>query len=158
MINSFPHFINSQTETLILGTMPGVASLQKQEYYAHKRNHFWKIMYTLFGSLPISEIFSEKIKLLQENRLGLWDVLENCERKGSLDVHIKNQKENDFESLFKEFPHIEKIIFNGKESHRYFVKQFGQIKGITYYVMPSTSPANTMSFENKLKIWSTCFQ
>ncbi|MFB0911444.1 MAG: DNA-deoxyinosine glycosylase [Flavobacterium sp.] len=158
MINSFPHFINSQTETLILGTMPGVASLQKQEYYAHKRNHFWKIMYTLFGSLPISEIFSEKIKLLQENRLGLWDVLENCERKGSLDVHIKNQKENDFESLFKEFPRIEKIIFNGKESHRYFVKQFGQIKGITYYVMPSTSPANTMSFENKLKIWSTCFE
>jgi hypoxanthine-DNA glycosylase len=158
MINSFPHFINSQTETLILGTMPGVASLQKKEYYAHKRNHFWKIMYTLFGSLPISEIFSEKIKLLQENRLGLWDVLENCERKGSLDVHIKNQKENDFESLFKEFPRIEKIIFNGKESHRYFVKQFGQIKGITYYVMPSTSPANTMSFENKLKIWSTCFE
>ena len=122
MINSFPHFINSQTETLILGTMPGVASLQKQEYYAHKRNHFWKIIYNLFSSLPISEIYIEKIKLLKENRLGLWDVLENCERKGSLDVHIKNQKENDFQSLFKEFPHIQKIIFNGKESHRYFIK------------------------------------
>jgi hypoxanthine-DNA glycosylase len=158
MISSFPHFINSQTETLILGTIPGVASLMKQEYYAHKRNHFWKIMYTLFSSLPISEIYIEKIKLLQENRLGLWDVLENCERKGSLDVHIKNQKENDFQSLFKEFPHIQKIIFNGKESHRYFIKKIGQIEGITYYVMPSTSPANTMSFENKVKIWSTCFE
>jgi hypoxanthine-DNA glycosylase len=157
MITSFPHFVNHQTEILILGTMPGIASLEKQEYYAHKRNHFWKIIYTLFKNLPISEIFEEKIKLLQSNKLGLWDVLENCERKGSLDVHIKNQKENDFETLFNEFPGIHKIIFNGKESHRYFVKKFGQIEGITYYVMPSTSPANTMSFENKLKIWSTCF-
>ncbi|CAM3029577.1 DNA-deoxyinosine glycosylase [Flavobacterium frigoris] len=158
MITSFPHFVNHQTQILILGTMPGVVSLEKQEYYAHKRNHFWKIMYTLFGNSHISEIFEEKIKLLQSHKLGLWDVLENCERKGSLDIHIKNQKENDFESLFNEFPSIHKIIFNGKESHRYFAKKFGKIEGITYYVMPSTSPANTMSFENKLKIWSTCFQ
>ncbi|RTZ03399.1 DNA-deoxyinosine glycosylase [Flavobacterium sp. RSP49] len=158
MIHSFPPFINSETEILILGTMPGIASLEKQEYYAHQRNHFWKIMYTLLNNLPIDQIFGEKIKLLQENKIGLWDVLENCERKGSLDIHVKNQKENDFETLFKEFPGINKIIFNGKESHKYFMKKFGQIKGITYHVMPSTSPANTMSFENKLEIWSTCFE
>ena len=158
MIQSFPPFVNSETKILILGTMPGIASLEKQEYYAHKRNHFWKIMYTLLDNLPISEIFEEKIQLLQANNIGLWDVLENCERKGSLDIHIKNQKENDFESLFREFPEITKLIFNGKESHKYFLKKFGQIKGITYYVMPSTSPANTMSFDNKLKIWSTGFQ
>ena len=158
MIQSFPPFVNSQTKILILGTMPGIASLEKQEYYAHKRNHFWKIMYTLLNNLPISEIFEEKIQLLQANNIGLWDVLENCERKGSLDIHIKNQKENDFESLFREFQEITTIIFNGKESHKYFLKKFGQIKGITYYVMPSTSPANTMSFDNKLKIWSTGFQ
>ena len=158
MINSFPPFVNSQTNRLILGTMPGIASLEKQEYYAHKRNHFWKIMYTLLDNLPISEIFEEKIQLLQANNIGLWDVLENCERKGSLDIHIKNQKENDFETLFKEFPGISKIVFNGKESHKYFLKKFGQIKGITYYLMPSTSPANTMSFDNKLKIWSAGFQ
>jgi hypoxanthine-DNA glycosylase len=158
MINSFPPFVNSQTKILILGTMPGIASLEKQEYYAHKRNHFWKIMYTLLDNLPISEIFEEKIQLLQANNIGLWDVLENCERKGSLDIHIKNQKENDFETLFKEFPGLSKIVFNGKESHKYFLKKFGQIKGITYYLMPSTSPANTMSFDNKLKIWSAGFQ
>lgn len=158
MINSFPPFVNSQTEILILGTMPGIASLEKQEYYAHKRNHFWKIMYTKLGNLPVSEIFEEKIQLLRDNKIGLWDVLENCERKGSLDIHIKNHKENDFETLFKEFSAINTIVFNGKESHKYFLKKFGQIKGITYYVMPSTSPANTMSFENKLKFWSACFE
>ena len=154
MIHSFPPFINSSTEILILGTMPGVASLERQEYYTHPRNHFWKIIYTLLNNLPIAENFQQKIALLQEHNIGLWDVLENCERKGSLDVHIKNHKENDFEMLLESFSGIIKIVFNGKESHKYFFKKFGQIKGIKYYVMPSTSPANTMSFENKLKIWS----
>ena len=157
MINSFPAFIDSNTKILILGTMPGIASLTKQEYYANPRNHFWRIMYTLFDTLPVSDSFEEKIQLLQKNKIGLWDVLENCERKGSLDIHIKNHKENDFEMLFKQYPKIHTIVFNGKESHKYFIKKFGQIEGITYYVMPSTSPANTMSFENKLKISSTGF-
>ena len=157
MITSFLPIINSETEILILGTIPGIASLEKQEYYAHPRNHFWKIMYRLLDSSTISDTFEEKIHLLHTNKIGLWDVLENCERKGSLDTHIKNQKENDFKTLFKNYPQINKIIFNGKESHKYFLKKFGKIKGITYYVMPSTSPANTMSFENKLKIWSSCF-
>lgn len=154
MINSFTPYINSETKILVLGTMPGIASLEKQEYYAHPRNHFWKIMYTLLSEIPIDENFENKIKLLQNHHIGLWDVLENCERKGSLDVNIKNQKENDIESLLKKYPGIKKIVFNGKESHKYFFKKFGQIKGITYYVMPSTSPANTMSFDKKLEYWS----
>lgn len=154
MIHSFPPFVNATTEILILGTMPGIASLEKQEYYAHPRNNFWKIIYTLLNSLPIAENFEEKISLLQNHKIGLWDVLENCERKGSLDIHIKNHKENNFEMLLEEFSGITKIVFNGKESHKYFFKKFGQIKGITYYVMPSTSPANTISFEKKLEIWS----
>lgn len=157
MINSFPAFVDSNTKILILGTMPGIASLTKQEYYGNPRNHFWRIMYTLFDTLPVSDSFEEKIQLLQKNKIGLWDVLENCERKGSLDIHIKNHKENDFEILFKQYPTIHTIVFNGKESHKYFIKKFGEIEGITYYVMPSTSPANTISFENKLKIWSTGF-
>ena len=157
MIQSFLPYIDHNTRILILGTIPGVQSLEKHEYYAHPRNHFWKIMYTLFNSLPIDDAFSKKINLLQEHAIGLWDVLENCERKGSLDVHIKNQKENDFISLFEQYPQINTIIFNGKESHKYFFKKFGQIKGITYYVMPSTSPANTMSFDKKFALWSSCF-
>ena len=106
MINSFPAFIDSNTKILILGTMPGIASLTKQEYYANPRNHFWRIMYTLFDTLPVSDSFEEKIQLLQKNKIGLWDVLENCERKGSLDIYIKNHKENDFEMLFKQYPTI----------------------------------------------------
>ncbi|MES2543287.1 MAG: DNA-deoxyinosine glycosylase [Bacteroidota bacterium] len=154
MLNSFPPIIDNSTETLILGTMPGATSIAKQEYYAYKHNHFWKIIYTHFGTFPIPEIFEEKIKILKVNKIGLWDVLANCEREGSLDIHIKNHIENDFVSLFKKHPSIKKIIFNGKESHKYFLKKFGQINGLEYHIMPSTSPANTMSFEKKLQIWS----
>ncbi|PKB18856.1 DNA-deoxyinosine glycosylase [Flavobacterium sp. 5] len=156
-IKSFPYFIDSNTEIIILGTMPGAISLEKQEYYANPRNHFWKIIYSIFDDLPISDSFEEKKEVLLSNKIGIWDVLENCERKGSLDIHIKNHKENDFENLFKELPKITKIIFNGKKSYDFFFKRYGKIEGITYFVMPSTSPANTMTFENKLKIWSSCF-
>lgn len=157
-INSFQYFIDSNTEILILGTMPGTMSLEKQEYYANPRNHFWKIIYTLFNGLPIPDNFEKKVEFLQTNKIGLWDVLENCERKGSLDIHIKNHKENDFVALLEKFPAINKIVFNGKQSHAFFSKKFKKIEGITYFVMPSTSPANTMTFENKLKIWSSCFK
>ena len=154
MIQSFPPIVNFLTQTLILGTMPGVTSLEKKEYYAHPRNHFWKIIFTLLDSLPIPENFDDKIKVLHKNNIGLWDVLQNCERKGSLDIHIKNQQENDFTTFLTQFSSINKIVFNGKESHKFFYKKFGQIKGITYFIMPSTSPANTLPFDKKLEIWS----
>jgi hypoxanthine-DNA glycosylase len=152
-IASFPPLADDNTRILILGTMPGVTSLTKQEYYGHRQNAFWKIIYSVYASLPVAEIFEEKVALLQQNGIGLWDVLADCERKGSLDIHIKNHTENDIEGLLEEFPRIRKIIFNGKESHKYFERKFKKIEGITYYVMPSTSPANTMKFEEKLRIW-----
>lgn len=154
MISSFPPIIDKDAETLILGTMPGATSLLKQEYYAYRQNAFWKIIFSIFDTLPVSEVFQEKANLLIKNKIALWDVLQHCERKGSLDIHIKNQIENDFDSLFTEYPNIKKILFNGKESHKYFMKKFGQIEGITYFIMPSTSPANTISFDTKLKLWS----
>jgi hypoxanthine-DNA glycosylase len=153
MLTSFPPIVNPETEILILGTMPGTKSLEKQEYYAHKQNQFWKILFTVFASGTVPELFQEKRKVLQQNKIGLWDVLANCERKGSLDIHIKNHMENDILGLLEAFPKINRILFNGKESQRYFIKKFGTIEGIVFYVMPSTSPANTVNFEEKLKLW-----
>lgn len=157
MITCFAPIVNSETKILILGTIPGVASLAKQEYYGHPRNYFWPILFQLLNTTPVPDVFEEKVKTLQNHKIGLWDVLKNCQRQGSLDIHIKKPLENDFEGLLKQFPNINKIVFNGKESHKYFFKKFGQIQGITYYVMPSTSPANTMSFEKKLGIWTCLF-
>jgi len=153
MIASFAPFVNAETETLILGTMPGAMSLLKQEYYAHKQNQFWKIMFTVFSNGVIPEAFIKRVAFVQQNKIGLWDVLAHCERKGSLDIHIKNHTENNIPALLQEFPKIKKILFNGKESHRYFMKKFGNIDGIVFHVMPSTSPANTIKFEEKLVAW-----
>ena len=153
MIASFAPFVNADTEILVLGTMPGVMSLTKQEYYAHKQNSFWKIMFTLYSDGKIPELFAERVALLQQNNIGLWDVLAHCERKGSLDTNIKNQIENDIPALLKLYPNIKKILFNGKESYRYFSRKFGNIDTVEIHVMPSTSPANTVKFEEKFRLW-----
>tara|TARA_R110002126_G_scaffold50193_3_gene138651 strand:- start:302 stop:778 length:477 start_codon:yes stop_codon:yes gene_type:complete len=158
MIMSFEPVVNENTKILILGTIPGIASLKNQEYYGNPRNHFWKIIYSFYHEEYSTINFKDKIEFLLSHNLGLWDVLKNCERQGSLDIAIKNQTENDFDSFFKKYINIEAIIFNGKESHRFFFKKYGQIKGITYHIMPSTSPANTMTFNSKLELWSTCLR
>lgn len=158
MIASFPPFVDDETEILILGTMPGAMSLLKQEYYAHKQNQFWKIMFTVFSNGIIPDDFAARVAFIQQNKIGLWDVLANCERKGSLDIHIKNHTENEIPQLLQHYPKIKKILFNGKESHRYFMKKFGNIDGIEFHVMPSTSPANTIKFEEKLRLWQIALE
>jgi hypoxanthine-DNA glycosylase len=155
MIASFPPIVNPDAEILILGTMPGAMSLAKQEYYAHKQNHFWKILFSLLADLPVPESFADKVALLNQNNITLWDVLAYCEREGSLDSNIKNYVENDIPGLLASHPKIKKIVFNGQQSHKFFMKKFGPMDGIDFYVMPSTSPANTVKFEDKRKAWAT---
>lgn len=154
MIRSFPPFVDDNAEILILGTMPGAMSLAKQEYYAHKQNHFWKIIFSLLAELPVPENFGQKVKLLQQHRIALWDVLAYCEREGSLDSNIRNQVENDIPGLLENHPKIKTIVFNGQQSHKFFVRKFGLVDGINFHIMPSTSPAHTMKFEKKLERWS----
>ena len=153
MIESFEPIIPENPTILILGTMPGVASLERQQYYAHPRNSFWKIMAHLFQSQVIPENYKDRKMLLLSNNIALWDVLQFCEREGSLDVAIKNPVPNRILELLAQKNSIQKIIFNGKESHKLFLKYFGIFEHISYHVVPSTSPANTMKFEQKLAFW-----
>ena len=153
MINSFSPHINNETKILILGTMPGVQSLEKQEYYAHPRNHFWKIIAHLYNCGEIPFDYQAKSNLIIKNHLALWDVLQFCKREGSLDVAIRNPIANPILDLLESKSTISKIIFNGKESHKLFLKYFGVLENIQYRVVPSTSPANTMKFEQKLESW-----
>lgn len=139
---------------LILGTMPGVQSLMKQEYYGHPQNAFWKIMFSLFAELPVPVEFDARKQLLLDKNIAVWDVLESCERDGSLDVNIRNGIPNKIPELLSAHPKISALVFNGKESHRLFSKTFGAAISLPQLVMPSTSPANTMKFESKLAEWS----
>lgn len=154
MITSFDPILDSRTKILILGSIPGVKSLEKVEYYGNKHNQFWKILFSVFKQENVPECYKNKVDFLLQNRIGLWDVVQNCERKGSLDIAIKNQEINDFDTFLNGHPKITTLLFNGKTAYQFFYKKYGQIKGITYYVMPSTSPANTIPFENKLNEWS----
>lgn len=153
MIQSFLPVLPHQPTILILGSMPGVASLSQQEYYAHPRNHFWKIMAFLYNSEETLLDYETKKKLLLQNNIALWDVLEFCERKGSLDIHIKKPIPHDIQKFLNQHPTIQKIIFNGKESYKLFIKHFEIMERFSYHIVPSTSPANTMKFETKLALW-----
>ena len=153
MIESFPPIIAETPTILILGTMPGVESLKAQQYYGHPRNHFWKIIAHLYNYDEIPLDYQAKSNLIINNHLALWDVLQFCEREGSLDVAIRNPIANPILDLLESKSTISKIIFNGKESHKLFLKYFGVLENIQYRVVPSTSPANTVKFEQKLESW-----
>lgn len=151
---SFPPLANSKTKILVIGTMPGVASLEAAQYYAHPRNAFWKIIAQVFNNGAEFQNYQEKINCALAHNIGLWDNLQNCIREGSLDSNIKNAVPNDFETLLQKY-NITKLLFNGQKSFEFFKRYHGKLlETVAYEVMPSTSPANaTLSFEKKLAVW-----
>src|SRR4029077_16189116 len=98
-VQSFPPIVSQQSKVLILGSMPGEASLKADQYYAHPRNAFWPIMGELFGAGP-SLPYQERVALLQSTGVALWDSLQACVRPGSLDASITNEAANDFPGFF----------------------------------------------------------
>jgi len=139
--------------------MPGVASLEAAQYYAHPRNVFWRIIQELFD-IDHRASYTWRVAQLSRQPLILWDTLQACRRPGSLDsnIEISSVKANDFSSLLRRFPEIRAIAFNGATSEKYFRKLvipgLPETPGLELLRMPSTSPANAgMSFEQKLAAW-----
>lgn len=154
-----PPVINKTTEYLILGTMPGEESLLNQEYYNNSRNQFWNIISSVFNNDSRFLDYNDKLNILAKNKIGLWDVLDTCEREGSLDSNIKSQTINNFDKLFNDFPNIKRVIFNGQESYAYFKSQNLDQSGKEFIYLTSTSSANThKTFEQKLQVWKTALK
>ncbi len=151
-IFSFPPIIDKDSKIIILGSIPGVKSLEKQQYYAHPQNKFWKIIFELFNE-NFTEDYAERINILKKHHIALWDVIDSCERKGSLDSEIKNEEANQIAELLEEFPNIQTIFCNGGKSFKNLQKVLGKDFRIPFYVLPSTSPLHTISFEKKLEEW-----
>ncbi|MCP4391670.1 MAG: DNA-deoxyinosine glycosylase [Gammaproteobacteria bacterium] len=158
-VQSFAPIIGRQPRIVILGSMPGVASLEAVQYYAHPRNAFWPIMGELFGIDPATD-YDARVDELEKLPLILWDTLQACHRPGSLDSNIdaSSARANDFPELLSRFPDIRSILFNGATSEKYFrqlvVPKLPDSLGIELIKMPSTSPANaSMNFEQKLVTW-----
>lgn len=159
-VHSFAPVARADARVLILGSMPGVASLAAGQYYAHRRNVFWPLMAQIFAFAPDLP-YAERVARLQAQRLALWDVLATCERPGSLDSAIVAQsaKANDFARLFARCRQIERVFFNGAAASRLFerhVLRAGVLAGrqIAYQRLPSTSPAHAaLSPAEKLAAW-----
>lgn len=151
-ISSFPPIINANSKILILGSIPGVKSLEKQQYYGHPQNKFWKIIFHLFNE-DFTEDYIQKINILKKHRIALWDVIDSCERKGSLDSEIKNEEANQIPELLQKYPNIQAIFCNGGKSYKNLQKMLGKTSIIPFYLLPSTSPLHTISFEKKLESW-----
>ncbi|MEO8239700.1 MAG: DNA-deoxyinosine glycosylase [Flavobacterium sp.] len=152
---SFAPISKPDATILILGTMPGTKSLEIQQYYGHSRNNFWRFMFEILNE-DFSADYETKKRLLLQNKIALWDVLQFCERIGSLDSAIKNEITNDFELFLKQNPNIKAIIFNGQKAAAFFKKYVTLKKDSSYQLitLPSTSPANAgKSFEAKLNEW-----
>lgn len=155
-INSFEPVVGETVSVLILGSIPGERSLNAGQYYAHPQNQFWRLIGAVLSiEMPIG--YNERLNVLKENGIALWDVLEACEREGSLDSNIKNAKVNAIDQLIESHPELEMIVLNGKTAEKYFLKAVKKghihIEDKTILSVPSSSPAHTMPFEVKLKAW-----
>lgn len=147
-IYGFPPVEDEHARVLIVGSMPSVISLKDDFYYAHKQNAFWPMMAKIF-SAPVPETKDEKRQLLLDHKIALWDVYASCIREGSLDSAIRAGEKNDFDSFFKTHPYIRAVLCNGKAAYDAFNKNVP----ISVLRLPSTSPAFTMKFDQKLALW-----
>ena len=142
---SFEPSVNDNCKVLILGSMPGVKSLEKQQYYAHPLNRFWKVMGILCNTDLTGCDYNSRLKILLDNGFALWDTIDSCEREGSLDSNIKKEKPNDIRKLLILYPNIRTICLNGNKSYSSFRKHFPELltdERYNIYPLPSTSPAN----------------
>jgi hypoxanthine-DNA glycosylase len=149
--------IDEKSEILILGSMPGIKSLAKQQYYAHPQNRFWKLMWKFCNTDNLDELnYKDKLRFLLKNKIALWDVIQSCDRNGSMDSNIQNEIPNNIPNLLKQFPNIKVICLNGNKSYSVFKKHFSKLhKQYNCYKLPSTSPANAgYKLENLYKEWS----
>ena len=153
---ALPPVIDKTTEYLVLGTMPGEQSLLNQQYYNNPRNQFWKIIADAFNDKKAFANYDDKLTTLKNNKIGLWDVLDTCDREGSSDFNIENPTLNNFDKLFKEFPNIKTVIFNGQDSYHYY-NSLGHDKAEKKYLqLSSTSSANGhKTVAEKTQEWKT---
>jgi hypoxanthine-DNA glycosylase len=147
----FPPVIDAKIETLILGSFPGVASLVKVQYYGHSQNQFWRLVGAVIDEPLAAMEYSQRLTTLLKHRIGLWDIIETCVRKGSLDSNIRDPGHNDFSLVTGVATRLRRVCFNGKTAGK--LEPLFQEPGFETFVLPSSSPANTMRFETKLVQW-----
>ena len=150
--------VAEDARVLILGSMPGIRSLELNQYYGHPRNLFWAFMGEICGASPELD-YQSRVEVLEQSGIALWDVLKHCEREGSLDADIVTSSEipNDIPGLLNAYPAIRVLAFNGKKAEKTFRKYILLAlpnREFKWLSLPSTSPANaSIAKTEKSKNW-----
>jgi TDG/mug DNA glycosylase family protein len=158
-VRSFPPLASTDARLLILGSMPGVASLNAQRYYAHPQNRFWPIMARIFEFAP-ELAYAERCRQLMICGVAVWDVLQECVRPGSLDsaIDARSVKPNDIGQFLHQHPAVHNIFFNGAAAEQLFRRHILPDLNLPempdFTRLPSSSPAHaSLDFEQKLTYW-----
>ena len=155
-LQGLPPVVGPGTRLMLLGSFPGAASLQAQQYYAHPRNQFWPLLGALWGIDLRALPYPQRLEQLLAHSLGLWDVYARCRRQGSLDSAIRDAELNDLARLRSLAPQLQAVAHNGAESARQ--RHHLEALGLPVLRLPSTSPAHaSWSFERKLAAWRAAF-
>lgn len=147
-----PPIARGDAQVLILGSLPGDASLAARQYYAHPRNHFWQLVGGVIGRDLGAIEYSARIHALQMAGIALWDVVAEANRPGSLDQKIRNAQANDLRAFAGKLPHLRAIAFNGKKAAALAMDAFDQLPVDILY-LPSSSPAHAINAITKSAAW-----
>jgi hypoxanthine-DNA glycosylase len=164
-LRSFPPMGGPDARVLILGSMPGAASLRALEYYAHPRNAFWNIAQALFG-IDRTQPYAARAQALQVAGIAVWDVLATCRRRTSLDADIEPASivANDLRGFLRRNDGIRHIYFNGDTARRLYERHVlatltASQRQIPRQALPSSSPAHAArTLQQKIEAWSVIRQ
>ena len=148
----FKPIVFKDTKILILGSFPSIKSFENNFYYAHPSNQFWKILEAI-TSYPINNR-DQKLWLLKEFNIGLWDMIKSCSRVNSLDSSLESEEVNDIASFLEDHPKIKKIAFTGKKAQALFETHFSYLEIERVYLPSSSSAYAKMTISEKVHIYS----
>ena len=155
-LHGLPPVLGPRTRLVVLGSFPSKASLLNGQYYAHPRNQFWPILSALWDVDMHALAYEQRLAMVLERGLGIWDVYASCQREGSLDSAIEAPEFNNWAELRRQAPALQAVAHNGGESAR--AMRHTLALGCQVHRLPSTSPANaSWSFERKLAAWREVF-
>jgi double-stranded uracil-DNA glycosylase len=165
-LTGFPPLVaeTPSPRVLILGSMPGAASLAANAYYAHPRNSFWRIMGAICEFDAAQTSYASRVETLLKSQIALWDVIRSCRREGSLDtaIDLNHLVVNDFQQFFTTHVSVSTVIFNGALAEKLFRRHVAPnvaTNGSRLIRLPSTSPAHAgVPFDKKLMIWRAAIE
>lgn len=145
---------SSDARLLILGSLPGEASLRAQRYYAHPRNQFWRLLGAALGEDLAALDYDDRLVRLEARDVALWDVVGEALREGSLDGSIRSAMPNPLADYVASHPGLRAVAFNGQTAARLGRLALSGVEGLELVDLPSSSPAYTLPFAWKVERWA----